>query len=107
AGDQRRARGARARGMGNWPHNRGRRTPQAEGRHIGSNFPRQPMRGRPWSWITGRPRLTDGLIVGFNLLVGIVGLIGTFYRHSLIAALIAAAVLQASSLCSPPTHPVA
>jgi len=65
------------------------------------------MRGRPWSWITGRPRLTDGLIVGFNLLIGIVGLIGTFYRHSLIAALIAAVVLQAAALWWRRSHPVA
>ena len=65
------------------------------------------MRGRPWSWITGRPRLTDGLIVGFNLLVGSVGLIGSFYRHSLIAALIAAVVLQAGALWWRRSHPVA
>jgi len=65
------------------------------------------MRGRPWSWITGRPRLTDGLIVGFNLLIGIVGLIGAFYRHSLIAALIAAVVLQAAALWWRRSHPVA
>ncbi|TMF07215.1 MAG: sensor histidine kinase [Chloroflexi bacterium] len=65
------------------------------------------MRGRPWSWITGRPRLTDGLIVGFNLLIGSVGLIGTFYRHSLIASLIAAVVLQAAALWWRRNHPVA
>ena len=65
------------------------------------------MRGRPWSWITGRPRLTDGLVVGFNLLVGIGGLIGTFYRHSLIAALIAAVVLQAVVLWWRRSYPLA
>ena len=65
------------------------------------------MRGRPWSWITGRPRLTDGLVVGFNLLVGIVGLIGTFYRHSVIAALIAAVVVQAVVLWWRRSYPLA
>ena len=40
------------------------------------------MRGRPWSWITGRPRLTDTVVVGFNLLIGIVGLIGSYVHGS-------------------------
>jgi signal transduction histidine kinase len=38
------------------------------------------LRGRPWSWITGRPRLTDGLVVAFNLLFGTAALIGN-YAH--------------------------
>ena len=38
------------------------------------------LRGRPWSWITGRPRLTDGLVVAFNLFFGTIGLIGTYIR---------------------------
>ncbi|HEY1455876.1 MAG TPA: histidine kinase [Candidatus Dormibacteraeota bacterium] len=29
------------------------------------------MSGRPWSWITGRPRLIDGLLVGFTLIAGL------------------------------------
>jgi signal transduction histidine kinase len=65
------------------------------------------MRGRPWSWITGRPRLTDGLVVGFNLLVGIAGLIGAFYRHSVVAALIAAVVVQAVVLWWRRGYPIA
>ena len=65
------------------------------------------MRGRPWSWITGRPRLTDGLVVGLNLLVGIASLIGAFYRHSVIAALIAAVVLQAAALWWRRSYPLA
>ncbi len=36
------------------------------------------MRGRPWSWITGRPRLTDGLVVLFNLVVGMLAVVGKF-----------------------------
>jgi signal transduction histidine kinase len=36
------------------------------------------MRGRPWSWITGRPRLTDGVVVAFNLLVGTLAFIGNY-----------------------------
>jgi signal transduction histidine kinase len=42
------------------------------------------MRGRPWSWITGRPRLIDGLIVAFNLFFGTIGLIGS-YMHGTFA----------------------
>lgn len=30
------------------------------------------MRGRPWSWITGRPRLVDGLLVAITLVPGVV-----------------------------------
>ncbi len=36
------------------------------------------MRGRPWSWITGRPRLTDGLVVLFNLVVGMLAVVDKF-----------------------------
>jgi signal transduction histidine kinase len=36
------------------------------------------LSGRPWSWITGRPRLTDGVVVVFNLLGGTVGLVGSY-----------------------------
>src|SRR5260370_1363481 len=57
--------------------NRGRFDP-AEGRHISLFLPRQPLRGRPWSWITGRPRLTDGLVVAFNLLFGTGALIASY-----------------------------
>jgi signal transduction histidine kinase len=38
------------------------------------------VRGRPWSWITGRPRLTDGLVVTFTLFFGTAGLIGSHIR---------------------------
>ncbi len=41
-----------------------------------------PVRGRPWSWITGRPRLTDGLVVGFNIFFGAAGLIGSYIHGS-------------------------
>src|SRR5207245_8239751 len=86
AGDQRGARGSRAGGLWCRADDHCRRTASAEGRHIASNQPRQPVRGRPWSWITGRPRLTDGLIVAFNLLVGILGLVGAYHRFGSIAA---------------------
>jgi signal transduction histidine kinase len=29
------------------------------------------LRGRPWSWITGRPRLLDGIVVAFTLASGV------------------------------------
>ncbi|MGH7765733.1 MAG: sensor histidine kinase [Candidatus Dormibacteraceae bacterium] len=35
------------------------------------NLPAQPLSGRPWSWIRGRPRLVDGLLVGFTLVAGL------------------------------------
>jgi signal transduction histidine kinase len=38
------------------------------------------LRGRPWSWITGRPRLTDGVVVAFNLFFGTAALIGSYIR---------------------------
>jgi signal transduction histidine kinase len=44
------------------------------------------LRGRPWSWITGRPRLADGVVVGLTLAAGLVGLIGTYYRTGSFAA---------------------
>ncbi|HEV2218207.1 MAG TPA: sensor histidine kinase [Candidatus Dormibacteraeota bacterium] len=43
----------------------------AEGRHIGTRPPRQALRGRPWSWITGRPRLVDGFLVAITLVPGL------------------------------------
>ena len=44
------------------------------------------MRGRPWSWITGRPRLADGVVVGLTLAIGLAGLIGNYYRSGSFAA---------------------
>jgi len=41
------------------------------------------MRGRPWSWITGRPRLTDGLVVLFNLVVGVLAVVGAYFRETI------------------------
>ena len=55
------------------------------------------MRGRPWSWITGRPRLADAIVVAFTLLVG--GL--SFFapsRGSLIVESIALLVIQSAAL---------
>jgi len=41
------------------------------------------MRGRPWSWITGRPRLTDGLVVLFNLVFGVLAVVVTYFREAI------------------------
>ena len=38
------------------------------------------MRGRPWSWITGRPRLADGLVVGFVAFFGLLATLGGAYQ---------------------------
>jgi signal transduction histidine kinase len=65
------------------------------------------MRGRPWSWIIGRPRLTDGLVVGFVFVTGCVGLIGGLTRHSVIAAGLVGVLLQASALVWRRSHPLA
>src|ERR1700730_11016272 len=44
---------------------------QAKGRHIAFTSPRPPLSGRPWSWITGRPRLVDGFLVAITFLPGL------------------------------------
>ena len=56
------------------------------------------MRGRPWSWISGRPRLADGLVVGFNLLVGIAPLIARVFGQPLFVPSFALALLGAGAL---------
>ena len=66
----------------------------AEGRHIATRST-SSLRGRPWSWITGRPRLVDGLVVGFNLLGAFAGVAALFFRPGLPdpSALLAVAVV--------------
>lgn len=64
------------------------------------------MRGRPWSWITGRPRLTDGLVVGFNLAIGVGTLIGTYVRGSFSLAVAEFVILEALSLWWRRRYPV-
>jgi signal transduction histidine kinase len=56
------------------------------------------LRGRPWSWITGRPRLTDGLVVAFSLLAGGPPLIFSGFQHSIAFALIPLVLVQSASL---------
>src|ERR1700704_1584192 len=45
----------------------------AGGRHIPFTPPPPPLRGRPWSWIAGRPRLVDGFLVVITFLPGLAG----------------------------------
>ncbi|HKC18827.1 MAG TPA: hypothetical protein VKE27_04275, partial [Candidatus Dormibacteraeota bacterium] len=75
-----------------------------EGRHI----VRQPLHGRPWSWITGRPRLTDGLIVAFNLLAGLAPLVSQIstQRWLTLGALAALAIVQGAALWWRRRYPV-
>jgi signal transduction histidine kinase len=65
------------------------------------------LSGRPWSWITGRPRLIDGLVVGFSLLVGGLSLVGSGYRSSLIAWLVVLVVGQSAILFWRRSRPLA
>ena len=64
------------------------------------------MRGRPWSWITGRPRLTDGLVVAFSLAVGVGGAVGLFFRGSFTPALVLFVVLESLPLWWRRRYPV-
>ncbi len=50
------------------------------------------LRGRPWSWITGRPRLVDGLLVTFVLVGGVAGLVAD-YRRLRLPILVAGVIL--------------
>src|SRR6266566_3111141 len=86
--NRRRAGPGRARRLLRRPPVHRRWTDPDEGRHIDSTIPRQRVRGRPWSWITGRPRLNDALIVVFNFATGALSLVGTNYRRSVLAALL-------------------
>ncbi len=56
------------------------------------------MRGWPWSWITGRPRLTDALVVAFNLALGSLSLLGTQSRGLIVAAALGLTAIEAGAL---------
>jgi signal transduction histidine kinase len=64
------------------------------------------LRGRPWSWITGRPRLTDAIVVAFNLVTGGLALIASFGK-STIAVSIALVLVQALVLWWRRSRPLA
>jgi signal transduction histidine kinase len=85
---------------------RRRRTPAREGRHIAASSSGPSSRGRPWSWITGRPQLTDALVVVLNFVFGGLGLIGTIYRNSTLALLLFLVVIEAAALFWRRRHPV-
>ncbi len=42
-----------------------------------------PLRGRPWSWITGRPRLADSLVVAFTVVTGLIVIPFLPYRSTI------------------------
>ena len=63
------------------------------------------MRGRPWSWITGRPRLVDGLVVAVNFLAGIGALAAAYFRSSVIETYIGIGLAQALLLWWRRSHP--
>jgi len=56
------------------------------------------VRGWPWSWITGRPRLTDALVVAFNLALGSLSLLGTQSRGLIVAAALGLTAIEAGAL---------
>ena len=77
-----------------------------EGRHIAANTSGQAFRGRPWSWITGRPRLVDALVVALTFGFGGLSLLGSLYRQSVIAALLGLITVQAVALFWRRSQPV-
>jgi len=83
------------------------RSPAREGRHIAVNTSGQAFRGRPWSWITGRPRLIDALVVALTFVFGGLSLLGSHYRHSVVAALLGLITFQAVVLFWRRSQPVA
>jgi signal transduction histidine kinase len=83
-----------------------RRTTAGEGRHIAANAPGQGFRGRPWSWITGRPRLVDALVVALTFVFGGLSLLGSLYRQSVVAALLGLVTVQAVALFWRRSQPV-
>jgi signal transduction histidine kinase len=50
------------------------------------------LRGRPWSWITGRPRLLDGIVVAFCLTAGVLVVPFLPYRTTIWLSIALAAV---------------
>ncbi len=64
------------------------------------------MRGRPWSWITGRPRLADGLVVAFSALVGTIAFFGTSRIATRVPGAEILVLLIAGALWWRRSHPV-
>src|SRR5260370_18864930 len=92
-GDRRGPGGPHARRLPRSLRRRGRSAAAPEGRHI-ANFPTSSsFRGRPWSWITGRPRLVDGLLVAITLPPALIGTIAVDFFHVSTPLFIAALVL--------------
>ena len=56
------------------------------------------MTGRPWSWITGRPRLADGVVVALSLLLGVASAIGTATQLPVMLPLLGMVVLESTAL---------
>lgn len=83
-----------------------RRSPTREGRRIESRSLVR-ARGRPWSWITGRPRLADGLAAGLTLLAGSVTLLGRSTGGPLDLILVPLVVLQSAVLWWRRKYPLA
>ncbi|MHB8611634.1 MAG: sensor histidine kinase [Candidatus Dormibacteraceae bacterium] len=57
------------------------------------NRSRPHLRGRPWSWITGRPRLVDGFLVAITLLPGIAAPIADWIHHEPAPLIVLSALL--------------
>ncbi|HKW07517.1 MAG TPA: histidine kinase dimerization/phosphoacceptor domain-containing protein, partial [Candidatus Dormibacteraeota bacterium] len=65
------------------------------------------MTGRPWSWITGRPRLMDAVIVAVSFAGAELSLLGGNTRHAVTAALLFVGMAGAAVLFWRRTYPVA
>jgi signal transduction histidine kinase len=57
--------------------------------------------------VAGRPRVTDGLVVGFNVLLGCLSLLGTHYRTTVTALTLVLVVAAGAALWWRRSHPLA
>jgi signal transduction histidine kinase len=63
------------------------------------------MSGRPWSWITGRPRLTDGVVVALSLLISVASALGASLRLSALAVVLLLSGIASVALWWRRSHP--
>jgi signal transduction histidine kinase len=65
------------------------------------------LRGRPWSWITGRPRLTDAIVVAFNFAIAGFALIPARFSAPVLSLSFALVVIGSGALWWRRSHPLA
>jgi signal transduction histidine kinase len=62
------------------------------------------LSGRPWSWITGRPRFVDGLVVAISVALGVASAFGTTARPPVLLALLSISTAASVALWWRRTH---